>query len=171
MFSPLKAKSFILWCFLQGLIHLVRTQTLPKNQYFLPSDTHTYMYIPRGKNVSSWENFPYVLNEWTHPLPLLISSFISFKKDKNKLFLISYYNVALCKALCPGLCFYHYHMFIFLLLDVSLTLMKCMLKFSNFNLIEDDTIHMYLVCINRTFFNVKALKAVVKLQNGLYRIF
>ena len=32
-----------------GIINLVRTQNFPKNYYFLPPDTHTYVYVSGGK--------------------------------------------------------------------------------------------------------------------------
>ena len=32
-----------------GIIHLLLKQNLPKNQHFLPPDTHTYMCVSRGK--------------------------------------------------------------------------------------------------------------------------
>ena len=31
-----------------GVIHLVRTQNFPKNQRFLPPDTHTFVCVSRG---------------------------------------------------------------------------------------------------------------------------
>ena len=31
-----------------GIIHLVHTQDFPKNQYFLPPDTHTYRCVSGG---------------------------------------------------------------------------------------------------------------------------
>ena len=43
------------------VIHLVRTQNFPKNWYFLPPDTHTY--VIRGRKYFL-ENFAYVPNEW-----------------------------------------------------------------------------------------------------------
>ena len=30
---------------LHGIIHLVRTQNFPKNQNFLPPDTHAYAHV------------------------------------------------------------------------------------------------------------------------------
>ena len=30
---------------LHGIIHLVRTQNVPKNEHFLSPDTHTYMCV------------------------------------------------------------------------------------------------------------------------------
>ena len=45
-----------------GVIHLVRTQHFPKNYYFLPSDTHTYVCCQGVRNVTFSENFAYVLN-------------------------------------------------------------------------------------------------------------
>ena len=32
-----------------GIIHIVRRQNFPKNKHFLPSDTHTYVYLLGGK--------------------------------------------------------------------------------------------------------------------------
>ena len=42
---------------LLGIIHLVRTQNFPENQHFLPLDTHTYVCLSEGKNVSFSEDF------------------------------------------------------------------------------------------------------------------
>ena len=38
-------------------IHLVPTQHFPKNQYFLPPDTHTYVYVSGGKRYQFIRNF------------------------------------------------------------------------------------------------------------------
>ena len=50
---------------LLGIIHLVRTQKLLKNNpSYLLLHTRTCAY--QGvRNFSFWENFAYVLNEWT----------------------------------------------------------------------------------------------------------
>ena len=32
-----------------GIIHLERSKNFPKNQHFLPPDTHTYMPVSEGK--------------------------------------------------------------------------------------------------------------------------
>ena len=40
-----------------GIIHLVRTENFPKNQHFLPPDTHTYVRAYQGvRNVGFSEN-------------------------------------------------------------------------------------------------------------------
>ena len=39
-----------------GIIYLVRTQNVPKKQHFLPSDTHTYVFVSGVRNVL-FENF------------------------------------------------------------------------------------------------------------------
>ena len=41
----------------QGTIHLVSTENFPKNQHFLPSDTHTYVCISGGKKCLFFGNF------------------------------------------------------------------------------------------------------------------
>ena len=35
--------------FSYGMTHLVCTQNIPKKQYFLPPDTHTYVCVLGGK--------------------------------------------------------------------------------------------------------------------------
>ena len=42
-------KLCIMQYYMSGLIHLVRSQNFPKNYYFFPSDTHTFVYVPGGK--------------------------------------------------------------------------------------------------------------------------
>ena len=48
--------------FYLGVVHLVRTQNFPKNQHFLPPDTHTYVCVSGGKYVSFSGDFANVLN-------------------------------------------------------------------------------------------------------------
>ena len=49
----------------KGIIHLVRLQNFPKNEDFLPPDTHKYVYVSRGKKCCFSENFANVLNQWS----------------------------------------------------------------------------------------------------------
>ena len=51
--------------FLFGIIYLLCTQDFPHKWHFLPTDTHTYVCVWRGKEVSFSEYFAYVLSEWS----------------------------------------------------------------------------------------------------------
>ena len=61
LFSSLKTKKKMFKWY--GIVHLVHTQNFPKNYYFLPPDTRTYVRVPGVRNVSFSENFANVVNE------------------------------------------------------------------------------------------------------------
>ena len=62
-------------------IHLVRTQNLPKSQYFLPPATHTCVYISESKTVSFPRNFAYVLNGWSEAVNKEYLRLLKFEKS------------------------------------------------------------------------------------------
>ena len=79
--------------FYEGIIYLVRTQNLPKNQRFSPPDMHTCEY--QGvRNASFSENLEHALNELSPELranaacyPTAIID--SFHKDFRNLYMFS----------------------------------------------------------------------------------
>ena len=57
-FSPLQGRPYMYF----EIIHLVHTQTFPKNYHFLPPDTH--MYVSGGKKCQFFEKFCVLVNEY-----------------------------------------------------------------------------------------------------------
>ena len=67
------AESYLTY-YLLGVIHLVRTQNFPKNKYFLPSDTHTYVGVSAGKKWKFFGKFC-ARTKWIIPLVWILYFF------------------------------------------------------------------------------------------------
>ena len=70
------------WQWFLGIIHLVPTQNSPKNFYFLPLDTHTYVCVSGGWKCRFFGHFAYVLNEWSFTASE--TQFCELEKDISK---------------------------------------------------------------------------------------
>ena len=67
-----------------GIIHLIRTQNFPKNQHFLPPDTHTYVCESGGKKCYFFEKFC-VRTKWMTPFLTGLRNCYKEKYCKNSL--------------------------------------------------------------------------------------
>ena len=71
--------------FLSGIIHLVRAENFPKNLHFWNPDTHTYICVSGGSNVSFSRSVAYLLNEW-YLTRLFLEQNFTLRERKNSVF-------------------------------------------------------------------------------------